>query len=440
MFDPNVLLKPPARPQAWDAFPMQHSEFSSEAWADAPQVNPRDPGFRQLAVPEKARVHYDDTHFEAATYMDVTQSHPHLVSQDDFIPTDLEAKAPAQDADQAMDPADDDLPQEPGAQEGQALAAQDAAVAEAEPVADEATALENDEAASQELAALQQDSHLDLPQPQSVSEADEAIWQQRLDAAVTEAKAQAYEEGLQAGLAQGQDRALDEALAQAKLQWSEQAHQDQQRAVEQAVQEALNEQIKTLDEQRGERDAQVSALIAHIDESLEQALQNTRTWAEALKRLAIHIAEQLVLSELSVSPAAIQRLIDRCVSELDLPHAGLVTVELAPHDHDLLKAQADISWSGMEMVVNPQLAPGSVKVNCKDTRISDLIHHRLEPIAKQLLVAVDDWQQQSAFKPGALGARAGFQSAKVAPSSSAITPLSVSSRLIDASDHGGDHG
>ena len=92
------------------------------------------------------------------------------------------------------------------------------------------------------------------------------------------------------------------------------------------------------------------------------------------------------------------------------------------------------------MVVNPQLAPGSVKVNCKDTRISDLIHHRLEPIAKQLLVAVDDWQQQSAFKPGALGARAGFQSAKVAPSSSAITPLSVSSRLIDASDHGGDHG
>jgi len=438
LFDPNVLLKAPERPQAWDAFPLQHSEFAGEAWADAPKVDPRDPGFRQLSVPEAAKVHYDDHFFEATTYVDLTPQSAKTSSTEAFVRTEHGQ----QPAEEALSDASADAP----AHWLEAALQDDQESAEPEEGTDpSAEVLEEDQAsalaAPVELAPeAAPEAHDQATQAQPAIEQDQQIWQQRMDDAVAQARQEAYEQGLQAGLSQGQAQALEDALAQAKAEWEMQAQQAQQLAIGQAVERALAEQLSTLDEKRSERDARVAELMTGIDATLKDALNKTTTWSEAIKRLAIHVAEQLVLSELTVSPAAIQRLIDRCVSELDLPHAGLVTVELAPHDHDLLKAQTDLSWSGMEMVVNPQLAPGSVKVSCKDTRISDLILHRLEPMARQLLVAVDDWQQQSAFKPGALGARAGFQTSKTASSAAAITPLSVSSRLIDASDHGGDHG
>jgi flagellar biosynthesis/type III secretory pathway protein FliH len=262
-----------------------------------------------------------------------------------------------------------------------------------------------------------------------------------LDQAVELAKQEALQEGMAQGRAAALSENLEQALAEAKVQWANEAQAEQAQAIEVAVNQALAEQSQQWQQQSGERDGRLIELMAGIDQALQQALAQTQVWGDAIKRLAIHIAEQLVLAELSASPAAIQRLIDRCVAELDLPHAGLVTVELAPQDHDLIKAQPDLSWNGMELVINHQLLPGSVKVSCKDTRVSDLILHRLEPMARQLLVAVDDWKQQSAFRPGQSASRPSFQPAKAAsPMPSAIAPLSVSSRLIDSIDSGGEHG
>lgn len=453
MFDPNVLLRPPERIQAWDAYPLRHHPFSGEAWEEAPQVSPRDPGFRQLAVPEHARVHHDDSEFEITTYVSLTpagfeveqhtpiQSRASQESQPEVVEADFAAEGATPEQSAEDQEASHDNPQ-----------------AQASGVADALTDLPPDEP-TQAVPAEHPDSPepeglrpLDSPVPpeamdpigqplEHTASADERVWQQRLEDAV----AQARHEALQEGIAQGRQLALNEnleaALAQAKVNWASEVSAAHTQAIDEAVTQALAEQSQRLAQQSGERNDRLIELMTCIDQTLQHTLAQTQVWGEAIKRLSIHIAEQLVLAELSASPAAIQRLIDRCVAELDLPHAGLVTVELAPQDLDLIKAQPDLSWNGMDLVMNHQLQPGSVKVSCKDTRVSDLILHRLEPMARQLLVAVDDWQQQSAFRPGQAASRPSPQTARAAtPMPAAITPLSVSSRLIDSTDFGGEHG
>jgi hypothetical protein len=47
---------------------------------------------------------------------------------------------------------------------------------------------------------------------------------------------------------------------------------------------------------------------------------------EPVKRLALHISEQLVLAELTISGQAIERLVQRCLDEIDLHGQSAVTV------------------------------------------------------------------------------------------------------------------
>jgi flagellar biosynthesis/type III secretory pathway protein FliH len=462
LFNPESQFQAPQRLSAWDAFPTPSSAFASEAWEQAPRMDPRDLGFRQQDLDEDNRVHDSDEGFEPHTYVDLGKLD---FAQTVHTPWNAQPATPPVQAaaEHAAQPEDHEASGEeaPIAE----LTSTDAVDADV----DAATAAATDASLDAEAT--------DTPDPATeagpADPVNEQAWLERLEREVQAAREQATEqaraEGHEAGLAAGRQAAWDEAFAQGReagltegrelghqAGWTEghaqgateareQAQQafDAQlaQACEQAVAQALNEQSQSLTAQAAERDAEIRALMTQVGEQLAKALEDTTAWSQALKRLAVHVAEQLVLAELSVSPQAIQRLIERCMGELDLPHAGLVTVSLSPHDHDLIKSQPDLSWTGIDILPDPQLSPGSVKVSCKDTRVSDLIEHRLEPMARQLLVAVDEWQSQSAFKPNALGGRhAGRGGANAGAASLSSSPLSVSSRVIDASDGGVDHG
>lgn|GEM_PF-3875020 len=445
MFNHESQFQAPQRLSAWDAFPTPSSAFASEAWEQAPRMDPRDLGFRQQDLDEDNRVHDSDEGFEPHTYVDLGKLD---FAQTVHTPWNAHPATPPVQAaaEHASQPED------------HVASGEEAPIAEL--TSTDAVDVDFDAATDASLDAEATDTPDPATEAGPADPVNEQAWLERLEREVQAAREQAAEqaraEGHEAGLAAGSQAAWDEAFAQGReagltegrelghqAGWTEghaqgateareQAQQafDAQlaQACEQAVAQALNEQSQSLTAQAAERDAEIRALMTQVGEQLAQALEDTTAWSQALKRLAVHVAEQLVLAELSVSPQAIQRLIERCMGELDLPHAGLVTVSLSPHDHDLIKSQPDLSWTGIDILPDPQLSPGSVKVSCKDTRVSDLIEHRLEPMARQLLVAVDEWQSQSAFKPNALGGRL------------SSSPLSVSSRVIDASDGGVDHG
>ena len=195
------------------------------------------------------------------------------------------------------------------------------------------------------------------------------------DESLEAVRQQAYEQGLQDGRRQAQS----EHVAQA------QAHHDQ-------AQIQVNEQVL--------------ALLGQIQTALQGFQEDGSTRYEPLKRLALHLAEQLVLSELSLSSAAIEGLVRRCVQALDQPSASEVLVELHPGDLTLLQsAMPQDETPPWRLQANPDLTPGSVQVSANDAMVQDLIEHRLQALAQDLLEDPKRWQAQSSFSPQGLQMR-----------------------------------
>jgi flagellar biosynthesis/type III secretory pathway protein FliH len=151
-------------------------------------------------------------------------------------------------------------------------------------------------------------------------------------------------------------------------------------------------------------------LLISIEQGVVALQENPASWNEPLKRLALHLAEQLTLTELSISASGIQNMIDRCIETLDVQTASSVVVELNPNDMALLqnhKAAPGDKTHQWRLVADTHLLPGSVRVRADDAVVSDLIEHRLETLAQALLQDTKPWQAQTAFQPERLAARRG---------------------------------
>ena len=151
-------------------------------------------------------------------------------------------------------------------------------------------------------------------------------------------------------------------------------------------------------------------LLVNIEQGVAALKENPASWNEPLKRLALHLAEQLTLTELSISTSGIQNMIDRCIETLDVQSVSSVVVELNPNDMALLqnhKAAPGEKTHQWRLIADTHLLPGSVRVRADDAVVSDLIEHRLETLAQALLQNTKPWQAQTAFQPERLAARRG---------------------------------
>jgi flagellar biosynthesis/type III secretory pathway protein FliH len=151
-------------------------------------------------------------------------------------------------------------------------------------------------------------------------------------------------------------------------------------------------------------------LLVNIEQAVLALKESPADWNEPLKRLALHLAEQLTLTELSISSSGIQNLIDRCIETLDVQSVSSVVVELNPSDMALMqnhKAAPGEQTHSWRLVADANLLPGSVRVRADDAVVSDLIEHRLETLAQALLQNTKTWQAQTAFQPERLSARRG---------------------------------
>ncbi len=139
------------------------------------------------------------------------------------------------------------------------------------------------------------------------------------------------------------------------------------------------------------------AVLSAVTHDLNALLQDPKKFFEPLKRLALHVAEHVVMKELSTSTEAIERLVQRCLDELDHPAKGAVVIELSPQDKERLQAQDSALVAGMRLDAVKGMKPGSVRLFANDTVVEDLVEHRLEALARSLLVDVEDWRAKSAL-------------------------------------------
>ncbi len=132
-----------------------------------------------------------------------------------------------------------------------------------------------------------------------------------------------------------------------------------------------------------EAQAQDRALLSSVVGALRGFSADHEQLFEPLKRLALHLAEQLVRAELTLSGAAIDQLVRQCLAHLDQP-ADKAVVCLHPDDLARFKAFSEAA-EGLRLEPDARLQPGSVRIEVNDSLVEDLIERRLEVLSRQLL-------------------------------------------------------
>ena len=376
MFNLDLDKQTPARHWLDDTWLNSSSrpipQFGEFDWDHVPKLDYAKVLFRQLATPENAKVFDETDDFVLETFGRVQQIE---ITPEEEI--DIQAKS-LDDAELSIE----DAQPEPAPREPLPLPE----------LADPALLLNPDSFWSppdaDTLASLAFNEH-DEPELDSAA----------LAAAREEAYAQGQVDGLQTGMAQGHEQGHAEGLtaghAQAIEDAKAQANADMHEILEvekAQISESLNEQLKVLQ---------------NLNDKLTSFSDKPDALFEPIKRLAVHISEQLVLAELNLSGQAIERLVQRCLDELDMHSQSPIVVELNPQDKARLQEINTDVLNNMQLQAVASLHPGSVRVVVNDTQIEDLIEHRLQAMANRLLNQPELWREQSAFFKQPLAQRDG---------------------------------
>jgi len=154
----------------------------------------------------------------------------------------------------------------------------------------------------------------------------------------------------------------------------EQARRD---SFDQGYQQATEEALQKWGDARHD-------FIAFTD-ALRKAQSDTNAFFQPLKKLALQLAEQLVRGELTLSTAAIERLVDAAIKDIEQQGEGPIVVNLNAADHQQFSQHLSSDLDHLSLRIDPELSRGSVRITMDDSAIEDLMESRLETLSNQLL-------------------------------------------------------
>lgn len=382
MFNPDPQ---PAKPHHWldDTWLNSSSKpipnFGEFDWANVPKLDYATFKFRQLATPEPAKVLDEDSEFVLETFGQPTRFRQDGKTAHAELQPDTLSAPQTVDLTQESDAVDDPL------QAQQFAALQARLQAQAERDAEMRFQREVFGAECMWKRAEEDEWLSAWPLGDDAPVIDPAA----LAAAREKAYAQGHADGTDAGRQAGQSLGHAQGLTEGMAQGMAQAQAEAADALAKALEEQKTELTQVLQEQLG--------LLGQLHDKLRAFSNDPQALFEPVKRLALHISEQLVLAELTISGQAIERLVQRCLDEIDLHGQSAVTVELNPQDKARLEDLGAEVIKQMQLLAVPGLHPGSVRLVVNDSQIEDLIEHRLQAMANRLLNQPELWREQSAF-------------------------------------------
>ncbi|NBT35061.1 MAG: hypothetical protein EBT03_05910 [Betaproteobacteria bacterium] len=122
-----------------------------------------------------------------------------------------------------------------------------------------------------------------------------------------------------------------------------------------------------------------------LTDELALAARETKDFHAPLKRLAMHLAEQMVRGELTLSGKAIARLLDRCLLEFGQDVTSPVLAQLNPRDLQQLRELSLTLPKTIELRPDETLTPGSLRVAMNGAVVEDLIEHRHKVLWRALV-------------------------------------------------------
>jgi len=377
------------------------AQFGEVDWAQVPKLDYASLLFKQLATPESAKVHDNSDGFVLETF-GLPLPTPRSEKK-----SELAAKAQAESA--ALAAAE--LPATTSLQATPPKEAIDASVLFGE----------------ESFWASSNPDVWDMFTDDGVADQlfDSADWAAAREVAYQEGFAAGREEGYQVGFGEGQETGKLEGLAEGQLAGYEAAQLQADAAQALALDAQKSEILASLDDQK--------LLLKEVTDKLQALSDNPQALFEPLKRLALHISEHMVLAELNLSGQAIERLVQRCLDEIDLHGQSQVLIELNPQDKSRLQEMAGDVMSQMQIQAVSTLQPGSVRVLVNDTQIEDLVQNRMQSLANSLLTQPEAWREQSVFFRQPLAQREG--QAQDVPERVAYQEPEADSDFLDGDPH-----
>ena len=118
---------------------------------------------------------------------------------------------------------------------------------------------------------------------------------------------------------------------------------------------------------------------------IKDAQKDPSKFFSPLKKLSIHLAEQLVRGELILSTDIVDRLVKAALEDIDTIGDDPVVVYLHPLDFKTFNAHMVTGIANIEQRVDQQLSRGSVYITVGDTVIEDFLEHRLKNLAEEII-------------------------------------------------------
>ena len=120
--------------------------------------------------------------------------------------------------------------------------------------------------------------------------------------------------------------------------------------------------------------------------SINIAVSDKEYFFAPLKRLAMHLAQEIAKSEIKTSDVVITKLVENCLSELGTAKKPKITVSLHSGDLSSYKKNIhDTDNSDIEVKTDKSLSSGSVRVSVNESIVEDLIENRIEKLSLMLL-------------------------------------------------------
>ena len=127
-----------------------------------------------------------------------------------------------------------------------------------------------------------------------------------------------------------------------------------------------------------------AALLAVIA-GLQKSQANLSEFFEPLTRLSLHLAQELVRGELTLSNTVIERLVKSAIDTIESSGEGPIVAGLNVEDYRGLDQEFRDRYAHVEFVKDHHLAAGSVRVTMDATAIEDFIEDRLQTLADQIM-------------------------------------------------------
>ena len=157
-----------------------------------------------------------------------------------------------------------------------------------------------------------------------------------------------------------------------------------QAIISKAKEEAFQAGVENGKHQAEQSYSEATVALKNLIEKIRLNEGNIKEFHDPLKKLAIHLAEQLIRGELIMSSAAIQRLVNQSLEDIERQGTDAIVITLHPEDLESLLDTPDLMKEGIEFRSDIHLSRGSVRVTMGDSAIEDLIEHRLQNIVESL--------------------------------------------------------